>query len=715
MDEHTLLFGADGTERVVAVDALNKEAKLFIRTPLGVRSEQREWSPWMFAEEEHPLRGARWSEVAAPEKGVWLRKLAWFDSLSDLHAAREAMQERGVPFLAPGSRVRQFLTATGITLFKGMGYTELHRLQLDIETTSLDPREHGAKLLMVALCDNRGYEEVIAGDERTIIRRLSQEVQRLDPDVIEGHNLLAFDLPYLYERANAVEESLVLGREEQTLTKLGYARSRSWRWSQWDVYGRHLVDTMHAIQRFDVGRGELDSYGLKQAAAALGIAEENRIILDRTEMQRLAEQEPERVREYALQDVRETRSLADLVCATDFYQTQMVPESYQAVAEMGMGEKINALMHRAYLAAGHGIPLPKPPGAVPGGYTEVRRTGVLRPVVKGDVQSLYPSIMDRFEIAPSSDVLGVFLPMLRELTRRRIEAKARMRETEGQERTYWDGLQSSFKVLINSFYGYLGANVHFNDPQAAAQVTTRGQAIVRRAAEETERLGGKVIEVDTDGIYFVPPPEVAGSLDAEEAFVARVGEALPEGIHLVHDGSFRAMLSLKVKNYALQREDGRLVFHGASLRSRADEPFGRDFLSRGVALLLEGDRAGLTALYKDTARAILQGELPIEALARRERVTEKTFHSSAKRRAKQAAEGIQAKVGDYVRVYEAQGGVLKPLSAYSNDENREYYVDKLYKFACRLEPALGEDLPSVFPHPSALKASYGNQPSLFEF
>lgn len=715
MDEHTLLFGADETERVVAVDTAGSQAKLFIRTQQGVRSELREWSPWMFADERYTLKGAHWSELAAPEQGVWLRNLARFDSWDDLRAAREAMQERGAPFLAPGSRARQFLTVTGITLFKGMGYADLHRLQLDIETTSLDPREQGAKLLMVALCDNRGYENVIAGDERAIIRRLSEEVQRLDPDAIEGHNLLAFDLPYLHERAQAVEEPLLLGREERELTKLGYARSRSWRWSQWEVYGRHLVDTMHAIQRFDVGRGELESYGLKQAAVALGVAEENRIILDRTEMQRLAEQDPERVREYALQDVRETRSLADLVCATDFYQAQMVPESYQAVAEMGMGEKINALMHRAYLAAGHGIPLPKPPGEVPGGYTEVRRTGVLRPVVKADVQSLYPSIMDRFEIAPSSDVLGVFLPMLRGLTRRRLEAKTRMRETEGQERTYWDGLQSSFKVLINSFYGYLGTNVHFNDPQAAAKVTTQGQAIVRRAAEQIERLGGQVIEVDTDGIYFVPPEGVAGSEDAEEAFVARVGEALPEGIHLVHDGSFRAMLSLKVKNYALQREDGRLVFHGASLRSRADEPFGRDFLSRAVAMLFEGDRAGLTALYKETARAILQGELPIEALARRERVTEKTFRSSSKRRAKEAAEGIQAKVGDYVRVYEAQGGVLKPLSAYSNDENRDYYVDKLHKFACRLEPALGEDLSSVFPPPSVLKASFGEQPSLFEF
>src|SRR4029079_851816 len=121
---------------------------------------------------------------------------------------------------------------------------------------------------------------------------------------------------------------------------------------------------------------------------------------------------------------------------------------------------------------------------------------------------LYPSIMLHYGIHPRGDHLGVFLPMLRQLTARRLEAKAKAR-AGGPERPYWDGLQASFKILINSFYGYLGApSFLFNDYEAATRVTTTGQELVKRVAEELERTGSRLIEIDTDGVYFVPPSGV---------------------------------------------------------------------------------------------------------------------------------------------------------------------------------------------------------------
>ena len=58
---------------------------------------------------------------------------------------------------------------------------------------------------------------------------------------------------------------------------------------------------------------------------------------------------------------------------TEFYQTQILPRSFQRVATGGPGEKINLLMTRVYLSQEHSLPLPKPPRDYPGGYTEVRR------------------------------------------------------------------------------------------------------------------------------------------------------------------------------------------------------------------------------------------------------------------------------------------------------------------------------------------------------
>jgi DNA polymerase elongation subunit (family B) len=287
--------------------------------------------------------------------------------------------------------------------------------------------------------------------------------------------------------------------------------------------------------------------------------------------------------------------------------------------------------------------------------------------------------------------------MLSELTRQRLQAKARARASTGTDRLRWEGIQSSFKVLINSFYGYLGSGFLFNDFEAAERVTKRGQALVKQIADEIERSGGGVVEIDTDGVYFSPPSSVRGE-EAELAYVEEIGAGLPKGINLQHDGRYRAMLSLKQKNYACVGYDGRKLLRGAAVRSRADEPFGREFLAEAVDLLLEGELDGLARRYGDLSAAILAGEVPVEKLARRERVTEKTFSSPAKRRSAEIAGGTP--IGDYISVYERRDGSLARTEDYSGDEDRAYYAEKLYRFALRLESAIGPEFDRAFPRPS---------------
>jgi DNA polymerase elongation subunit (family B) len=316
-------------------------------------------------------------------------------------------------------------------------------------------------------------------------------------------------------------------------------------------------------------------------------------------------------------------------------------------------------------------------------------------------------------IAPASDTLGVFLPMLAELTRRRLEAKARARAAAGPERLRWEGIQSSFKVLINSFYGYLGSGFLFNDFEAAERVTRRGQQLIRQIADRIEATGGEVVEIDTDGVYFRPPNGVRDE-QAELGYVEELGGDLPKGIRLAHDGRYRAMVSLKQKNYACLGYDGRKMLRGAALRSRADEPFGREFLLEAIDLLLAGDLARLAERYRERQAALLNGELPIERLARRERVTEKTLSSPAKKRA--AAVVGETPVGDYMTVYQRSDGSLARVEDYAGDEDRCYYADKLYRFALRLAEAVGPDFERLFPPPSLERARQesAGQQSLFE-
>jgi len=185
---------------------------------------------------------------------------------------------------------------------------------------------------------------------------------------------------------------------------------------------------------------------------------------------------------------------------------------------------------------------------------------------------------------------------------------------------------------------------------------------------------------------------------------------LPAGIRLSFDGRYRAMISVKTKNYALLDYEGNWTYKGASLRSRADEPYGRQFIAEVLQKLVEGDREGIAQLYRETILRILNGEVPIEELARRERVTEKTFTSENKRKAAEAVRGVS--VGDYVNLYQRADGSLGMMEDYADDEDREHYANKLYRFALRLREAIGDDFDLLFPRPEQVIREQ-QQPSLF--
>jgi DNA polymerase I len=707
-----VLFGKDPTPYIVAVEPIDSRIRLFIREGGQLRTVEEPFRPWLLSDMRMEMDSVHWQELKGELQGRrMLKYLAVCDGREVFENLRRALRDEHREIIAYGSFARQYLMLSGKTLFKGMTFADLHRVQLDIETTTLTPDQQGAQVLMIALSDTRGYEALLDGDEKQILEQLIERIQALDPDVIEGHNLFGFDLPYLAARAKAVGVPLRLGRDGSEL-RLGSPRqciigANSRTFTPAFVHGRHLIDTYLSVQRFDIGRGDLESYGLKEATQQLGIAAPDRIYLEREQIPDLWRTDPETVRRYCLQDVHETRRLADLTLPTEFYQCQMLPDTLQNLATIGTGEKANLMFLRAYLAEGYAVPAPQGAREYPGGYTEVRQVGLIPRIVKADVESLYPSVMLRYGIKPRADHLNVFLPTLERLRRLRLDAKARAKQTQGAESAYWDGLQNSFKILVNSYYGYLGSPFHFNDYDAAEQVTLTGQELVKQIAAEIERQGGLVVEIDTDGVYFQPPPEVQTEAD-EIAFVERVGAVLPEGIRLAYDGRYKAMLSLKTKNYVLQGYDGKLTFKGASLRSRADEKFGREFLNSATQWLLNGEPERVVAEYRRLARAILNGEVDIEQLCRRERVTQKSKQDThplyllAKR----------FQIGDYIMVYRKRDGSLGLLEEYADDEDREHYVDKLYKFAARLEP-LFPDFDAQFPKPQAIIQAE-RQPGLFD-
>src|SRR5271156_2912355 len=526
-----LLFGDAGDRGVVAVEVASKtEIDVYKRLAGNLTRERRPIRLFALVEDLALLEGFRPAhETRALEGDFRYRVLVTFASIDALEAARRHLRNvtgKGpnppdTPYLVLADPVEQHLMLSGTTFFIGLDFSDLRRLQLDIETYISPGFEfpsaarEGDRVIAISLTDSTGFERLLKGtemDERAMLEEMVAIIQQRDPDVVEGHNLFRFDLEYLEARARRHRVPLLLGRDGGELrarpSRMQIAE-RSIAYRRYDIRGRSIIDTWILAQHYDIASRELEGFGLKELAQHFHVAAADRVYLDAAHVSDYFDHRPEELFAYAMGDVRETAALAPLLAPSYFVQAQIFPYSYQNVVLRGNATRIDALLMRAYLAARHSIPAPQEASEVMGGYTEVRRCGVARRVLHCDVTSLYPSLMLQYGHAPAGDRLGVFLKTLSDLRSFRVQAKAAVRELDGAARRNLEALQQTFKILINSFYGYLGFSLgHFNDFVQANAVTRRGRELIQAAVAALEESGAQVIEVDTDGIYFVAPPGV---------------------------------------------------------------------------------------------------------------------------------------------------------------------------------------------------------------
>ena len=636
------------------------------------------------------------------------------------HAAPKEANSQEIRYRI-SSPIQQYLMQTGNTLFKGMVFDDLHRMQLDIEVYTEggfpNPTRASDQVIIIALSDNRGWNHLIHTKEcteRDALEELVKVIQEVDPDVIEGHNIFAFDFMYLRARYKRHRVPFAIGRDGSVprsfQSSMRFAE-RTIDFPAIDIAGRHVIDTYFQVMSYDVFKRNLPGYGLKTVAKYFGLVPENRTYIDGNEISPTWRSDPDTVLKYALDDVVETERLARLLSGSTFYLSQIVPGPYGQLARTGPASKIEALFIREYLRQKESFPQSEWGSQTMGGYTDVFFTGVAGPIVYADVESLYPSIMLNYDIRPKHDSLNLFPKLLKKLTTLRLDAKKRMQEaTDEQEKSELDALQSSFKILINSFYGSLGfSHASFNDFSEADRVASIGQDILRQIIHILNREKAQVIEVDTDGVLFVPPLTCKGE-DAERAFVAALNQEMPEGIRIGFDGRFQKMLSYKKKNYALLAYDGSLKFKGSSLVSRSSERFGREFIREAIKRVLDEDIDGLHALYLDTRDKIIAHDWPPEAFTRTETLKDTLPQYQADVRAgkrqraasyelalrKLRETGQPVRKGDRITYYLTGSAPNAPSyecadfienwSSNCPNENTAYYLRRLDEFAQKLEP-----------------------------
>ena len=368
-------------------------------------------------------------------------------------------------------------------------------------------------------------------NERSLLKSFEEEIERLDPDILIGWNVVNFDCRLLLERARCHGFRLCLGRGRQPA---------SWRERRGEsgvgfvtVPGRVVIDGIDALKSATYQFSDFTLETVSQSLLGRGKAIEdvdNRLAAITHDFHH----DKHKLARYNLEDCR-------LVLAI-FRQTQLLDflrlRSQLTGLELDrLGGSVAAFTH-LYLPrlhrAGYVAPnLPEGGGlASPGGYVMDSRPGLYNNVLVLDFKSLYPSIIRTFKIDPLGLIEGLkqpeqaipgfrgavfsrerhFLPaIITSLWQQRDEAKQKQ-----------DGARSqAIKILMNSFYGVLGSGgCRFYDTRLASSITLRGHAIMQQTAGWIEAEGYQVIYGDTDSLFV----RLADHFSPEEA--SCIGKAL---------------------------------------------------------------------------------------------------------------------------------------------------------------------------------------------
>lgn len=359
-------------------------------------------------------------------------------------------------------------------------------------------------------------------EERALLARFGECLRRLDPDIVTGWNVVDFDLQVLARRFRQHRLPFRIGRSREEAAYLPQSEGRG---SRVIVPGRQVWDAVRIVR---AAPQAFEDYSLETVASAI-LGYGKRIEIGEGEsrllaIERLYAQDPQAFCAYCLQDARLVLEIFD---ATGLLELTLRRCGLIGVAPELAWTSIAAFEH-LYIEALHGRGLvapsfgvdPLPLAGAPGGAILSPQPGLYDDVLVFDFQSLYPSIMRSFNIDPAGYVPPAAIAGLPAEVRAQLirapngacfrrepgilpQLLDRFFERREQAQAAGDRVASFvYKIIMNSFYGVLGASgCRFAGSALAGAVTSFGQRILSWCRGLLERHGYTVLYGDTDSLF----------------------------------------------------------------------------------------------------------------------------------------------------------------------------------------------------------------------
>jgi DNA polymerase I len=625
----SLLYGHNPEERIVAVHKLNDQTiRLFKRVEGKILHRDVEFFPFFFLTDEALIKDF-------PKK-FWLKKLAGnnfyqfiaaFSRWSEMweavhfilrqynksHSPRISSYQELKEILVRADPVRQFLLQSGITLFKGMEFEDLVRLHIDVQCALATGKKRSSKsmeehILVITLLTSDGNKYILKTpkqNEQVVLKQCIQYINEIDPDVIEGYDLFGTILPALGRACERQQITFAVGRsgsDMRTPSGFSIAGLGESEWFSYDVFGRHLVDTITVAETEMNTKRVEQSFSLISLAKHFGIPIGTEHALPSHRVMKEWKRTPKQVAVQSLQNALIVRELSNLLLPPLFYLAQMCPFNFRMLIHTATASRIESFILREYVRQKHSVPKPMEGSRNINIPAEIFHIGVFSDVLYIELEGLYPSMILRQNIKPRTDDLDVFLSLLTSLTS--LQQKTFGQKHAIQSRgTNPDARLNSLKRLLDSFHLSLGsAKGLYNDPDQAETVLIASREILKEIIHQIELFNTTIIQTDGQGFFLLLPDNIIGEANRKN-FIDRLSNILPSGITLMPSHHYKKMLSYRKSNYAVLDQNNNVLIKGNSLISRGMERYLRMFIQRFIECMLMND---LTRLHHTYATAYTQ-------------------------------------------------------------------------------------------------------------
>ena len=358
--------------------------------------------------------------------------------------------------------------------------------------------------------------------EAECLEKFKTELLKLDPDIITGWNVIDFDLAYLKNLFKKNKIPFNIGRtNEEASVRL---ESNFFRSSTAKIPGRQVLDALNMIrdpfiqEAPSIKNAEFDSYTLEDVAQA--ILKKGKLIKGKNrhdEIEQLYSKDQQKLVDYNLLDAKLAYEIV--------LETKMIELAVERTQLTGMPlDKLTASIaafDSLYIREAHKRKIVSPTTRfstketkITGGYVKLPEAGIYNNVLVLDFKSLYPSVLNTFNIDPAShlekpekgavespnheffkNTEGILPTIIKKLHTAREMAKKDKRELSNY----------AIKIIMNSFWGVLASpNCRYFNFNMANAITGFARFIIQNTAKEIEiKFGKKVIYSDTDSVFIV--------------------------------------------------------------------------------------------------------------------------------------------------------------------------------------------------------------------